>query len=721
MEKSNDIKVSDLLERIRKNLRQQEGDPEPEVLTEEFILKHESRLEDQKRISRERGELMEELFGSKTIDDDGELLEDYFDKAESVAPYCDDDSELPSVLEDIAQEQSDSQDPAHRPFVDYNLISMFGMQDVEDEDEKVAGTSKTAQEDDELPLNFVDYESSAQTRFFFKRFQKTYKLHKNRAILLAVLLIATFLIENVKLFTKTPFGFLSADQYPLVYYMWGVQVLVLCLALTYKKLLVGISKLFKGNPTLDSLYAIAFVLAGSYTVYMWVSGFKEAVVLFNLPVVIFALCSEVSDLFSTIRQMYSFGVLVDKREKTVIEKQNDSEIEQEMAELDDFIDTNTNFLRIVKVEKVKDFFRRFEMYKQDDSLITVAIPMIVLVSAILAFVSYIENGEVGLAMQAAMLGFGLSIPVCMCMASTYPAYRMATKLYPMNTAVIGNKAISEYSSPAVMQMKDTDIFPSRLANTVAIKTFADARLDTVLHYYAAVFAPLGGPLGGLFRNATSDYKITKDVDYIRIDDDGIECAVEDRHLFVGKYSFINRCGYSLYKQTADDEPENGGLHSIYMVLDDCIVAVVKVKYNVSKEVRRKLSNLKKAGIGVCVRTFDPNITTQMAMSLIGDLGLALRVIKCKKRTQRRMNVKESSSGIITGGDPSCLYTALAYTEKCKISSRALHVMSIVCLVLGAVVGYFLVTLTTSGITSAPVMLYHLFWITLAVLVTKLFG
>ena len=132
-------------------------------------------------------------------------------------------------------------------------------------------------------------------------------------------------------------------------------------------------------------------------------------------------------------------------------------------------------------------------------------------------------------------------------------------------------------------------------------------------------------------------------------------------------------------------------------------------------------NLKKAGIGICVRTFDPNITTSMVASLIGDFGLALRVIKCKKRTQRRANLKESSSGIITSGDPSSLYTALAQTEKCKIASRALYMMSIVCLVLGAIVGYFLVTLTKSEITSAPVVLYHLFWIALSVLVTKLFG
>lgn len=48
-------------------------------------------------------------------------------------------------------------------------------------------------------------------------------------------------------------------------------------------------------------------------------------------------------------------------------------------------------------------------------------------------------------------------------------------------------------------------------------------------------------------------------------------------------------------------------------------------------------------------------------------------------------------------------------------------MAAVCLILGAVVGYFIVTLNDAGITSAPVVLYHLFWVTLSVLITKLFG
>ena len=722
MRKSDDIKASDLLERVRKNLRQQEGEPEPEVLTEEFILKHDRNLEDQKRASKERGELIKELFGSQNGDDEAQLLEDYFENSPKVS-VVDDDADLPLILDDTIQSAQEDviSENSDTVAVDYNLISMFGMQDVEDEDEEKSTTVNKNTDEEELPINFVDYESSAQTRFFLKRFKRVYRSCKMKTIFLALLLVATFILENITLFTKNPVGFLSAQQFPLVYFMWGVQVLVICFALTIKKIFKGLSKFFKGSPNIDSVYALAFLLTLAYNLYIFAQGFNSLVVLFNLPLVIFALIREISDLLFVLRQMYSFGVLVDKKEKTVIEKQNEEDVEQEIAELDDFIDRSTNFLQIVKAEKIKGFFRRFEYAYNGGALVTVSIPLIVLVCVLLSLLSYMKSGSVYNAIQAAMLGLGLSLPICLGIAFDLPAYQMTMKLYPTHTAVIGNKAISEYSSPAVMQMKDTDIFPSRLAQTVGIKTFGDAALDTVLHYYAAVFTPLGGPLGGLFRNTTSDYKVTGDVDYIRIDDDGIECAVEDRHVFIGKYSFINRCGYSLYKQTAEDENENSGSHSIYMVLDDHVVAMIKVKYNVSKEVRKKLKNLKKAGIGVCVRTFDPNITTAMVMSLVGDPTLALRVIKCKKRSQRRVNLKESTSGIITSADPSCLYKALACTETCRIASRALQVMSIVCLVIGAIVGYFLVTLPTSSIVSAPVLLYHLFWLTLCVLITKLFG
>ena len=81
MEKSNDIKASDLLERVRKNLRQQEGEPEPEVLTEEFILNQNREAKTSQSSNIERGELIKELFGTKDGDDeaDGYQYRNVFD------------------------------------------------------------------------------------------------------------------------------------------------------------------------------------------------------------------------------------------------------------------------------------------------------------------------------------------------------------------------------------------------------------------------------------------------------------------------------------------------------------------------------------------------------------------------------------------------------------------------------------------------------------------
>ena len=252
MEKSNDIKASDLLERVRKNLRQQEGEPEPEVLTEEFILKHERDVDDQNKVNRERGELIKELFGTKDGDDEASLLEDYFETPTSVQTFHDDD-DLPTVLEDaLAEVQAEQTEDADRLAIDYNLISMFGMQDVEDEDEDKTSSAPQLQDDDDLPVNFVDYESSAQTRFFLNRFQKIYKNCKFRTIMLGILLVFTFLLENITLFTEEPVGFLSAQQHPTVYLWWGIQVLLLCTALTFNKIFVGLAKLFKGAPNVDS-------------------------------------------------------------------------------------------------------------------------------------------------------------------------------------------------------------------------------------------------------------------------------------------------------------------------------------------------------------------------------------------------------------------------------------------------------------------------------------
>lgn len=721
MNKSDDIKLSDLLERVRKNLREQAGDPEPEVLTEDLIVKHTKDLEDKKRQNEERGQLIRELFGNGENKDDPTFIEDMFTPSTSFVHSDDDD--LPSVLEDLASVKDEGEDDPERLKLDYDLISMFGMQDVEDEDFDASGDmSDHTAEEEELPPDFIEYENRMQIPLFIGRFKSEHKRTKIRAVLLALLLIVAFAVENVTLFAKEPVGFLSSAQYPTVYFLWGVQIILICLALMYKKVISGIVRIFKRIPNFDSVLAVCTVLTVIYMLCLAACGLPEGLGLFTLPMISVSIVSEVSDHMQIMRKLYSFTVLVDKNPKTVLEKQDESEIEQELAELDDFIDRKTNFLKVVRAEKITGFFKRFETGAANSALIRVCIPAIIFICVALGLITYIKENSFIYSLQAAMLGMGMAVPVCIGIAYSYPTYKMSAELSNISTAVLGNKALEEYSSPAVVQMKDTDIFPSKYASTVSVKTYSNAALDTVLHYCAAVFSPLGGPLGGMFRNTTSDYSVTNDVDYIRLDDDGIECAVEDHHIFVGKYSFINRCGYSLYKQTASDEEETGDTHSVFMVIDDKVVALIKVRYGVSEDVKKKLNTLSRAGIGVCVRTFDPNITTSMVMSLLGDRRVALRVIKCKKRSQRATNVKESASGIITSRETACLYTALACTERCKTSTKALHILGVLSMFIGFLVGYLLLTVTSvATVTSAPILLYQLIWMVLCMLISKLFG
>ena len=720
-----DIKVSDLLERVRRDLRAEEGEPEPLVLTEELIIKNQKELDEKKQSAEERGKLIRELFGENDGAADPELIEGRYDPNKKALTVCDDD-DLPTILEDMLAEGLDEAESSKqgrgKKGAEYDLISIygFGMHESDEDETDDDGNQKTEKE--ELPADFIEYESRAQIRLFAQRFKNEHKRIKTRIVLLSILAAIGFLIENVVLWWKDPVGFLSADRYPEVYYLLGLQVFVLCFALTCKKVAKGYSALFKGVPIFESYYSIVLTLTGGYMAYLFFVGIPKGLIIFNLPMLMLALLCEYSDRCKEMRKFYSFNVLVDKNPKTVIEKQSDDEIEQELAELDDFIDKNTNFLKVLRTEKIDGFFKRFEKQGSESALMVLCIPIALFFCVATALFTYIRTDSIHAAVQGAMMVFGLCAPVCMCLSLSFPAYQMARRLLGLKTAVIGNDAIEEYSSPAVMQMKDTDIFPSRLAGTVDMETHGDAPIYPVLHYCGAVLSPLGGPLGGLFRKATADFRVTKDVDYIKIEDDGIECAVEDHHIFIGKYAFVNRYGYSLHKQTAVDEPDDSDVHSVYMVMDDRIVATFRVRYVVCDGLAEKLEALKKAGIGVCVRTFDPNITTDMIMSMIRDKEVALRVIKCKKRSQRASNSPHSSSGIITGSDVSCLYTALAQTERCKIIAKALSAIGFIGTILGGAVGCFLLfAMSMTRITSAPVLLFYLFWMTLSYLITKMFN
>lgn len=566
----------------------------------------------------------------------------------------------------------------------------------------------------------AEYVSPAQNKEIFSEYKKKYGNMLFRFLGALFFLILLFFFENDKLLGISMPALFDREQYPLVYTLFDLQLVVLSGAMVWKGIRTGIRALLRLRPVPESITGFLFLACLVYTVIIAALCPMHGLQLYNFPIalaVLFELCYEFMNLR---REIMSFKIVSSKKLKYAVDAipQKDGEAERRMFA--EYISDDPSLFRIKRTAFVESFFQRTETYPRTQRILRSIIPAVLLLTLAFFAADFILSGEVYDALTVAYITLLLTLPSCAFIMFSYPMYRASGFAYEKESAMIGEASLGEYADASVVTFDDKEVFPARGVRVRNVKVYGSNRIDHVIYAAASVFHVVGGPLSDVFETATGELGYAENVKLIRLDRDGIEARVDGGTVLAGRAAFVNRYGYNVsLSESEKSMEETGDACILYIAYENNIAAKLYIQYAVEPDFEAVLKQLYRQGICVGIKTSDPNIDDHLLSCKIKMSKYPVKIIKCAEPKETAIIVDRLSSGIVSKSGAKALLQTLAICDRVLSASRTNNVLGIVSILLGmAAMAFFVIA--GMSITVAPlfIALYQLFWVIPVVVVAR---
>lgn len=634
--------------------------------------------------------------------DDAENKNKEYDQTDLwIASAFGDDDEVKNMYgEDVAQEVETQLD--------------IDVQSYMDEQKKDVKTSKLTE----------DFSSVEQIKEIFARYKKDHKFSLIKLAACFVVLLAALIFENIAAFGGTLPGALNQHNYPVIYILASLQLLVIAAALAYEEMYRGVMALIKFAPLPESLTAVAVIASAAYHIaHCFISETDPKVALYVSPVILCVFATLLYDFFNLKREIFSFNIVASKRPKYTITKVESDSAKLENEAFGEYLseEEDVSMFKIGKTGFVKGFYERMNSYSRSNSIISILLS-VAIASGLIFFIVATVLFDVKTAFTFGYLAFVLAIPACALLSFSLPFYKASKKAFDDSSAIIGNSSLDEYANANTLSFDDKDVFPSYGVKVKSIKVYGESRIDKVLYDAASIFGKIGGPLADVFDTATHDLGKSENMEIIEIAKDGIEAIIDSQHVYLGKASYLRSNGYSPIVDIDDDMLEENGQASImYLVCDGEISAKMYVQYTIDPDFEFTLRKLYRAGICIGIKTFDPNIDDKLLGSKVKITKYPVRILRCSTLDQATETQDEADSGIVSKGSPKSLLNAFVLCSKVLYANRTgatVKVLSVACSVL--LMAFLLVFTKAAAIPSLYIGLYQLFWMIPVYLISKFY-
>ncbi|MBP3919534.1 MAG: hypothetical protein J6I50_10255 [Clostridia bacterium] len=620
---------------------------------------------------------------------------------------------------------------------DLDLMIAFGM---EDQLEKTVGSERAKKykkaigergEDhynkmhqgdrpDTVQDKHAEYVSAAQNKEIFSEYKKKYGNLLFRFLGALFFLILLFFFENNTLLGIAMPSIFDREQYPLVYTLFDLQLVLFSCAMVWHGIRTGIRAMLRARPVPESITGFLFLACIVYTVIIAMLCPIHNLQLYNFPIalaVLFELCYEFMNLR---REIMSFKVVSSKKLKYAVDAISKKDGEAERRMFAEYISDDPALFRIKRTAFVEGFFQRTETYPRTQRILRTVLPAVLLLTLSFFAAEFILNGTVYTSITVSYITLLLTLPSCAFIMFSYPMYRASGFAYEKESAMIGEASLGEYADASVVTFDDKEVFPARGIRVRNVKVYGENRIDHVIYAAASVFHVVGGPLAEVFETATGELGYAENVKLLRLDRDGIEARVETGTVLVGRAAFVNRYGYNVsLGESEKSMEETGDACILYVAYDNNIAAKLYIQYSVEPDFEAVLKQLYRQGICVGIKTSDPNIDDHLLSCKIKMSKYPVKIIKCAEPKETAIIVDRLSSGIVSKSSAKSLLQTLAICDRVLSASRTNNVIGIVSILLGmAAMAFFVVTGMT--ITAAPlfVALYQLFWIIPVIAVSR---
>ncbi len=475
-----------------------------------------------------------------------------------------------------------------------------------------------------------------------------------------------------------------------LYVLLDLQMLFLCGLAVLPSLVRGVQGIWNRKPIPESMLVLGMAWGTVYAVVMAVVCPPDVHV-YGLPVALAAVCAAVADYQTARRNCHAFRMIATKKPKYIAEKLENAIKESE--EFGRYLYEDSELYTVRRTDFVEGFSERSVKRPKYDDLYRFLLPLVAVAAVALFVTLTVLKRDLWDSFVAASALVAFSIPSTAFFVITLPLTAANRKGKKCSGAFIGNGIAEEYSMASALSFADTEVYPSSLVNITSVRTYGDYRIDKIIPDVAKVFSYLGGPLAKVTERMM-DGKVEKPTTARVIENvsDGICVAIDGRHIFLGKRSYLRRYRFEAPVDQGDEGYEKGVGSVMYVVVDEQLAAKFYIRYRINPRFEQLLQDMYRAGLCLGVKTMDPNITNEMIHGAIKFRRCPVAVLKQNAPEEIAGHSSRASGGVVCNSSLHNFLRMFSLCDKVRHVTKCNAIVLVISVVLSALtVGFLAVT------------------------------
>lgn len=509
------------------------------------------------------------------------------------------------------------------------------------------------------------------------------------------------------------FGFLLAEGSAGIrlYLMIDLQILCFCGLTVLPAMVRGGRGLFYAKPVPESVLVFGFLFAAVYSfVTAVVCPSAEELRLYGLPLAVTVVCAAVSEMQIAARNRHAFRMIATKRPKYIAQRLQNAVKESE--EFGRYLYEDSELYTVCRTDFVEGFSERSVKRPKYDDLYRFLLPLLFVLAGGL-FVAMLVLGNSGYeAFNAFAALVAFALPSSAFFVINLPLAAANRKGRKCSGAFIGNCIAEEYSMASALSFADTEVYPASLVNVTSVRTYGDYRIDKVIPDVAKVFSFLGGPLAKVTERMM-DGNVEKPTTARVIENakDGICVAIDGRHIFLGKRSYLRRYRFEAPVDQGDEGYEKGVGSVMYVVIDEQLAAKFYVRYRINPRFEQLLQDMYRANLCLGVKTMDPNITNEMIQGAIKFRKCPVAVLKQDSPEEISGETTSTSGGVVCNSSLHNFLRMFSLCDKVRHVTKCNAIIMTVATVLSALaVGFLAITGELGSFGAVQAAIFQLCWL-----------
>ena len=500
-------------------------------------------------------------------------------------------------------------------------------------------------------------------------------------------------------------GALSVYEHPDIFVLVSLHILFFCAAISYDKFI----KLFKNVFDFSSVAffgAVILLLVNVVNdILVLAVGYAECYMIFHSLSAVLFLLNLIYDIFNLFQQSDTFKIISSSERKIVLEPYGKLRMsEEEEKSTGEIIDKDSYC--VSRVANVNKFFATTSKTKSNSMGKLISLILSFSVALCVMLVLLLMNKSVSTIILSFILTLSFTLIISAICESEFAFFAVYRALSKHKTGIIGKASVEEYGKCNIVYFDDFNIFSKKSVRTKGLKLYDNNEIYRVLYHTQAVFSKIGGPLKSVFEFATTEMVHSKNVEIKEISKEGIVAVVDDRTLVhIGTGAFMKSYGIHPKYTAADLKSEEKGEESImFIALGGRLGAKLYVTYQFSSEFELLARKLASRGVGIGIRSSDPNINNKWAKryGAIKKFNISAVRPTLKEITPQSKSIE---GGVVSTKNVRALTEALMMCIKLDSFERFMSTMRTVCVILIGILSFALSLL--SGINTVSLLLLAL--------------